>query len=333
MSELPGHISPSYSEVSRDDALFHYTSADGLIGILQDKEIRCTAYYCTNDETELIAGKGVLTPMFRNATHKLIQENHPLIQTFIRRGVDPMEYAETFEQMIIGIAFSRICAYIACFCRSSGEDDFLHGLLSQWRAYGEGGGYAIQFSRKKLLEELGKTNEAHKAHGPLYNLQDVHYTADNPLKAEVRKHTDAFVQAYKHHLDELGAPLDEVFSKRSFTNPIARLRRELLESLIDYLIHTKNGHFAEEKETRLSFIRLISSEVEARPTRYFNRGGLIVPYKTTSCDTFPILKCIEWIVIGPTPRMKARFESVNQMVCAAGLDVKVRPSHIPFYRG
>ena len=56
MSEIPGHTSPPYSEDSRDDALFHYTTADGLIGIFQSEEIWGTAYYCSNDASELTAG-------------------------------------------------------------------------------------------------------------------------------------------------------------------------------------------------------------------------------------------------------------------------------------
>ena len=46
MSEIPNHTSPPYSEQAREDALFHYTSASGLIGIIGEGEIRGTAYYC-----------------------------------------------------------------------------------------------------------------------------------------------------------------------------------------------------------------------------------------------------------------------------------------------
>ena len=96
MNEIPGHTSPPYSEDSRDDALFHYTSAEGFIGILQSKEIWGTAYYCSNDESELTSGKGILTPLFSSATHEMIRDKDPLILTFSARGVDPMDYAQTF---------------------------------------------------------------------------------------------------------------------------------------------------------------------------------------------------------------------------------------------
>ena len=115
------------------------------------------------------------------------------------------------------------------------------------------------------------------------------------------------------------------------SSPIADLFGGPLESLLDYLIQTKNQHFGEERECRLSIIEAVSSEVQVLPTNYFKRGGLIVPYKKTP-TTFPVLDCIEWIIIGPNPRMGARFKSVTQMVRTASLAIEVRPSHIPFAR-
>lgn len=329
MSEIPGHTSPPYSEDSRDDALFHYTSADGLIGILQSGEIWSTAYYCMNDESELAAGTGILMPEFTRATHKMIQDNDPLVQTFSRRGTDILEYARGFEQRIIAHTFNALCAYNTCFCMATGAEDFHHGLLSQWRAYGVDGGYALQFSRKKLLAAVENAN---KAQGLCYQLDDLHYTVENPLKSEVLSHTDSFLRAYKDFLEEIGASLSDLLSQRSLRNPVAGLLGGPLESLLDYLVHTKNQHFSEERECRLSLIEPVTSESEVLPTNYFNRGGLIVPYKKTPRTTFPLLDCIEWIIIGPNPRMDARFKSVTQMVRTASLAIKVRPSHIPFAR-
>ena len=327
MSEIPGHTSPPYSEDSRDDALFHYTSADGLIGILQNNEIWSTAYYCTNDESELTAGKKILTPVFMRATHEMVQDNDPLVQTFSARGVDIFEYARGFEQRIIGHTFNKLCAYLTCFCKPTGEEDFNHGLLSQWRAYGVDGGYALQFSRKKLKAAVEKAN---KAQDLSYDLQDVYYTDENPLKSEVLSYTDSFLGAYKVFLEEVGDP--KIFRTLSMSSPVAGLLGEPLESLLDYLIQTKNQHFGEERECRLSLIEAVSSEVKVLPTNHFKRGGLIVPYKKTPRETFPLIDCIEWIIIGPNPRMGARFKSVNQMVRTAGLTIKVRPSHIPVAR-
>lgn len=327
MANIPNHTSPPYSEDARDDALFHYTTATGLIGILGSAELWSTAYYCANDESELASGKGVLSPLFWTATYDLIKANDALVKTFSGRGVDIREYAKGFEQMITGWSLSSLCAYITCFCKPISREDFTHGLLSQWRGYGADGGYALQFSKKKLLAEIEKVNGLGEFN---YELQDVHYSPDNKLKQEVLAHKEVFLKAYREHLDELAEPLD--FAKRTMRSPIAGLFGGPLEALLDYLIHTKNTHFAEEKECRLSVIDLVSRNPEVLPVDYFNRGGLVIPYKKTPKISFDVLRCVEWIVIGPSPRMTARFRSATHLVRQLGLDIHVRPSHIPFSR-
>jgi hypothetical protein len=150
------------------------------------------------------------------------------------------------------------------------------------------------------------------------------------MKAEVLSHSDAFIHAYMEHLDELAKPLD--FSKETMRNPIAGLPGGPLEAFLDYLVHTKNKHFSEERECRLSLIQLVSTSAGSLPVQYFSREGLLVPYTKSPCSSFNVLDCIECIIIGPGSRMNARFKSVNQLVRQSGRDIKVRTSHIPFTR-
>lgn len=327
MSEIPSHLLPTFSDESREDALFHYTTATGLIGIFDTGDIWSTAYYCANDESELAAGKGVLAPLFRSTTYKLIEAQDPRVLTFARRGVDIREYADRFEQQIAGMTLSLLCAYITCFCKPTSKEDFHHGLLSQWRGYGSDGGYALHFSRKKLLAAIESAN---KPDGLSYDLQDVYYTTENPLKAKILSHSDAFVSAYLSFLDELAEPLDS--RKRTMRSPIAGLPGGPLEAFLDYLVHTKNEHFGEERECRLSLIQPVSSSSSCLSVQYFNRGGLLVPYTRTPRSSFNVLDCLEWIIVGPGPRMSARFKSVSQLVRQSGREINVRASHIPFTR-
>jgi hypothetical protein len=255
----------------------------------------------------------------------MIQEADPLVDSFINLGVDIREHADKFEKTIFGFALNSFCVYMSCFCKSSGKEDFLHGLLSQWRGYGVDGGYALQFSRKRLEERVSQVNMNLDLN---YDLQDVHYTPENPLKDKVAGHADAFISAYLEHLDMLA---NFRFATESVRSPIAGLPGGPLESLLDYIIHTKSGHFGEEKECRLSVLEPVSSEIGVLPVDYFNRNGLIVPFTRTPQD-FNILECVDWIIVGPGPRIRNRFNSVSQMVRKMGLNIKVRPSHIPFTR-
>jgi len=320
---------PSYSQAARDDALFHYTSADGLIGILGKGELWSTAYYCTNDDSEFSAGRGVLTREFERYTRQLIEKDDPLVQVFRQQGIDLMEtYAKNFEQELVSSTESSLCAYISCFCMANGPEDFGHGLLSQWRAYGTDGGYALQFSKKKLQENIKVANQKHDLG---YDLQDVHYNRDNPLKDEMLSHSDAFLKAYHDRLVEV-SDLVKLLKRGTIPGPLRGLIGGPFESMLDYFVYTKNEHFSEERECRLSYVAPVSRQAKRHPVHYFNRGGLVVPYTKTPADILPILDCIEWIVVGPSPRIEARFRSIREMVRSLGLEIKVRPSHIPFVR-
>jgi len=325
LSDLPGHTLPNYSEDISEDALFHYTDANGLIGILQSKGIWSTAYYCTNDASELRAGRDVLTPVFRKKTHEMERQEDSRVVTIRNRGVDIRQYAEKFEQRIINHSLHFVGVYVTCFCKPNNKEDFLHGLLSQWRAYGNDGGYALQFSRGRLQDYLVRLNEDL---GLNYEVQDVYYSPDNPLKKDVVSHSESFISSYVNFLDDI---VNLNASDPKFRSPVQDLFEGPLESLLDYLIHTKNQHFFEESECRMSIVDAINEGGALLPMFYFNRNGLVVPYVRTP-KNYSIIDCVDWIVIGPGPRIGDRFNSVKQMVNRMGLDIEVRPSHIPLSR-
>jgi hypothetical protein len=313
--------------VARDDALFHYTTANGLIGIFESGELWSTAYYCANDEHELSAGSGVLSRLFRERAFELQRANDPRAVLFDRRGVDIMDFADGFERRLTNTAMNSLVAYITCFCKPANEEGFLHGLLSQWRGYGTDGGYALQFSRSRLKAAAEIANKATDSN---YDLEDVHYSLENPLKESVLEHRAAFLGEFEKHLDELAMPID--FSRTTGRNPIFELLKGPLIPLLDYLTCTKNVHFAEERECRLNHIQPVAMSPAFRPVRRFGRNGLVVSYTTTPKDSFDVLSCIDWIVVGPGPRMTARFKAVCELVKHSGRDIQVRPSHIPFTR-
>ena len=325
--ELPGHSLPTYSDQARDDALFHYTTANGLIGIFESGEMWSTAYYCANDEQELSAGSGVLLRLFRERAHQLRKANDSRALLFARRGVDIMDYADGFEHQLTALTLSSLVAYITCFCKPSHEEDFLHGLLSQWRGYGSDGGYALQFSRSRLVESIKIANNANDSN---YDLEDVHYNSDNPLKERVLGQEAAFLDEFEKYLDELAKPIDS--SCTTIRNPIFELLKGPLIPLLDYLTCTKNMHFGEERECRLSHIQPAATGPSFRPVKRFSRNGLVVSYTSTPKNSFDVLSCVDWIVVGPGPRMAARFKAAGELVKHSGRKILVRPSHIPFTR-
>lgn len=327
MKDIPSFSLPDYSVASASDALFHYTTATGLVGIFSAGVMWSTAYYCTNDESELLDGTGVLEPLFRSATSRMVAANDARAQVFANRGVNVFDYASGFERQIASKLLGILSPFITCFYRTASEYDFQDGLLSQWRGYGHDGGYALQFSRRKLLAAVERTNSLR---GLNYQLADVEYSTDNARKTAVLKHEGAFVAAYEDFLDDLAKLHDS--TNWTLRNPLAKLTGGPIEEYLDYLVQTKNAHFKEERECRLSHWQLVEQNSENLTVDYFTRGGLPIPFTKTPQSEFNALDCVDWILIGPGPRMDARFRSVVQLIRQSGLNIEVRASRIPFTR-
>ena len=122
------------TEPSQD--LFHYTTGDGFLKIIESKKLLATHISCLNDTSEVLYA----IEKFRDKLEgKLTQ---PL----------PSKIKQLFERLKLVVDDERIensPVYVACF--SAVDDD-----LSQWRAYGGGeGGYAIRFDGTELRKKDG----------------------------------------------------------------------------------------------------------------------------------------------------------------------------------
>jgi hypothetical protein len=111
---------------TKNDSLFHYTNAAGLLGILQTHRLWATNLRYLNDLSEM-------------------DYSTPLIQAAVADRFD----SDTAEQFIQGLQnFDEHTGhYVVCF--SDGGD-----VLSQWRHYAESGGYAIGLNYQKFQAKL-----------------------------------------------------------------------------------------------------------------------------------------------------------------------------------
>lgn len=133
------------------EVVWHYTTADGLLGILRTGTIYSTQVACLNDHTELNYG----IDLFRIALLDLRSECPEL------RDADTEALFRSAEESASVNAAPESPFYVTCFTRN--DDD-----LSQWRAYGAGeNGYAIGFHTEYLKlpnSVLGKVNYSRELH-------------------------------------------------------------------------------------------------------------------------------------------------------------------------
>ena|SRR5258708_29531485 len=145
-------------------SLFHYTTAQGLLGIIGDDSLFATHADFLNDSSEcklilpfLIK---ILASDYERIIFKLIDlgvmspdtledDGRMLFENEARKSVDAM----------LSAANATSPYFIASFCiHSKDAYEYSNGLLSQWRSYALGG-FAIEFDEIEI-DELNKEENA-----------------------------------------------------------------------------------------------------------------------------------------------------------------------------
>ena len=121
--------------------IYHYTTQDGLIGILKYRALWATKIHYLNDASELIE------PL-RIAENEL----EILARQFHAEGMKNDQLTkDIYDRMLYDIqSWKSINIYVASFC-TQGD------LLSQWRGYGvPSSAYAIGFDSQKLVQTISQ---------------------------------------------------------------------------------------------------------------------------------------------------------------------------------
>ncbi len=146
--------------------LYHYTTAEGLIGIVKTRRIWATNILYLNDTEEYRHGVRLGAAYVDELLGKAKEPDEAAYLTDLKGAVQEME--RSYEAP----------GYVASF--SENQDD-----LSQWRAYCSAGGFAIGFPRK-LLAELAYTH--------LYAFEKCSYDPPSQDRA-IRAYIDHGIQA------------------------------------------------------------------------------------------------------------------------------------------
>jgi hypothetical protein len=199
------------------EILYHYTSAEGLLGIVQSGEIWATNALYLNDASEIFHATEVLEAELRLA---------PL---------GPWNYAAAFP---MGITYYlkgiRLDHFVVSFC----ED---RDLLSQWRGYGgtPGAGYSIGFSTSAL--QAAAAGSGNKLPEPCA-LRKAKYCLDQK-KEMVRTR----IAVLNEILDPVTGDLEPARDEDSLN----LLRHQIAASFHPTLALMKHGAFEGEREWRL----------------------------------------------------------------------------------
>lgn len=316
--------------------LWHYTTAEGLKGILYDQTLWATDYRYLNDESEITYSKTII---HQAMLPKVICEIEQLCRVdsvakkiaALHGGVRKIADIETcntidilFNAMLNPPDSPQRIPFVLSFCKVPENDRFKqdNGLLSQWRGYGKDGGYAIIFNTNELIRDFKKERESFY-YGP---------TADDPVVYDTDNLSGT--DDMKKYLSRLSDYAYEVCKSRLSKKELPHTKKTDIEALFACMAFLKHKGFEEEKEYR--FCVMPSSKgvpcdssraIKKIETR--NSGGTLVSYIRLFERSGNL--SIKGICVGPHHEKESRRESIKTYLGSIGLDkVEVFSSEIPY---
>ena len=310
-------VSEEYSK------LYHYTTLEGLLGILQTNTLWATQYQFLNDYSELVLIRDKLIESYfhiaKEECRKLSRQRKDFQKISDRWGglnKFAIHYAETMVNAAYKATGENI--YIVSFCRED-KNDYVNsnGLLSQWRGYGVGGGFTLVFDTKKMEEILNI--EAERYTYDFGQISDVIYSDDeDKFEKELSSYQaeifDFFNKCLNNYLKGQGAP-DTPITYQEFVGCISRY---------------KHLGFKEENEARIvcipttkkEYIILAEKERKLRP-----KNGKLIPY-IELFNSNDIILPIKKIIVGPHKEKDSRASALR--VSLRNTITEITVSDIPY---
>jgi hypothetical protein len=308
-------------------SLFHYTTAQGLIGILSTHSLFATHADFLNDSSECRLLRDVLQPQLLKEFGEVAPK---LVAAGLMSEAKVIEYGETASEEFCTSVFNTMVRsierispiYITSFClHGSKTSEFENGLLSQWRGYANGG-FAIEFEEKGLDELTAAEVSKFRYEGILTS--GVSYE-DHVVRANLKRFQGVVSAALKVNFMSRGVDASGVLGAHELI--------DFLKPFFEAVPFLKASGFKEESEYRmvsLAYRRGPSGELKL-PLRNikFRAGanGAVVPYIAVFEDSGLKLP-IKSILIGPHPNQDNQETAVRLLLDQYDIDAEVRRSKL-----
>ena len=283
---------------------------NGLKGILETNSLWVSAAYFLNDSSEIECGCSLLL------------KELPSWLELNKGSTRVAAHVLTALQQIFGHPSSRMSRslniFVVCFC----EKD---NLLSQWRAYGQKGGYALGFQ--------GSIKTNMNTAGPFsLSLTKVIYNE----ALQIQRIRDVLREALQTIDEELG----ETVIMDALSRDIVLMVQELL---LDEIVRFKHPAFIDEREWRLvvryDFRRdFLSSQPTQAKTQKGASADHLFKFRSTGGSIVPFVELkptkgklpLRTIRFGPSLDFKRHEDSMRLFLAAHGFSsVDISGSGLP----
>jgi hypothetical protein len=281
----------------------HYTTIDGLHGILKSREVWGTSVEYLNDSVEISYGMDLAKDVVNQEIKGNAGDDNLVIQVQLFRILAELEHHR-----------SNTSYFVTCFCEAP-------DLLSQWRAYGKNAGYSLNVIADKFYSSVSSLNEDALRQGGTSPrraayMERVIYDPEvqgSLLSKVLRSCVDAYRELAMGE-DFLGeekrSPMDKDFYELT-----ERFSKYAARQALRFVSQFKHPAFAEEKEWRLVHRR---DAFDYGGVEFRTANGRLIPYVKMKFD---LDESLESITCGP-PSSQLSMNSIKTFMSASGLKHK-----------
>ena len=325
MADDGNRVSDQYPE------LFHYTTVCAFEKIYNSQTFWATHFEDLNDRSELRRFRlkliGFVAPIIREIFHKRMQCDTQFGKKVDSHGgIDAVVDQEAATQLDVldrntfgegGFRDTFLCSFCAHDAQSYAAK---HGLLSQWRGYGTGGGVAIVLDTYGI--EKSMKHEKDVFSHPMNHIGDVKYDCDD---TGIQK---AFCDVFKLFPEIL--------------NVFYSGQEPSYDRIFDHFVQgstlVKHRGFHEEREVRIVVTHrptdpdsiFYDRALDSKPKkviRYTRRGDSEVRYIELFGEA-PLP--IERVIVGPSRIQNLNYQRISDLVKGSKPKIDVVKSETPF---
>lgn len=265
--------------LSDEQTLYHYTTAEGLLSIIESGGLRATHFEYLSDPMEMDYGLSLA----REELSRFIESSNDENRQTTPRGIELLN--EVFSYLAKGsqLAISHREMYFVSFSEVGDQ-------LSQWRAFADGGkGFSIGFTKLRGLVDTSAPE------GGAINAQKVNYNKTSQL--------EVFYNLIRHGLSDY----DNWCRTKSDSSDQPAIG-DFVHGIATYIYLAtrsfKAPGFSEEREWRYMVTAPLGDE-DGQERKVRARQGFLVPYleidmRDDSTNCMPI----ERIFVGPRQDFK-----------------------------
>jgi hypothetical protein len=276
-----------------DRILYHYSSLDGLLGIVRSKSLWASNIYYFNDASEITYASDILKKVISDSKKSVYENQGRFLDEF-------SNWLDTFSH--------TIHQYFVFSLTEEGN------LLSQWRGCTpKGKGMSIGFEPKELVRKV--ENRGLKIVKCVYEIPDQKGLAEELLERMII----TFDNERQHYENKPHPP------RRKYRGLLEKFREKILQifSVI------KNPSFCEEQEWRIIskyYARFTIPEI-----KYREGISMLVPY--IEIDISPEKAnepMFHEVYMGPTPNHNLSHASLATFLSSSKACNKIISSSIPY---